>query len=168
MCFRVDPGPVHGRWRADSTGSAAAAAIGSWTRRTRSGLRAVLRRCGSSRARVGRRWGSWAARCSSRTNPASWQTIGGELMFDAIQTAQGKPGSPLRAIYIGTLAPATGGWWHKLVESRVFRLGLRAGDQGRPGEVGPLAGDPALQPVDGRRREVPWEAAGGARRGEGR
>ena len=47
--------------------------------------------------------------------PGSWQTIGGELMFDAIQTAQGKPGSPLRAIYIGTLAPATGGWWHKLV-----------------------------------------------------
>ena len=36
-------------------------------------------------------------------------------MFDAIQTAMGKPGSPLKAIYTGTLAPSTGGWWHDLV-----------------------------------------------------
>ena len=41
---------------------------------------------------------------------------GGELMNDALQTAQGKPGSRLRVIYIGTLAPATDGWWHSLVE----------------------------------------------------
>lgn len=45
----------------------------------------------------------------------SWETVGGQLMHDAIQTAQGKPGSALRVIYIGTLAPATGGWWHDLV-----------------------------------------------------
>lgn len=47
--------------------------------------------------------------------PGAWQTVGGELMHDAIQTAQGKPGSRLRVIYIGTLAPATDGWWHNLV-----------------------------------------------------
>ena len=27
----------------------------------------------------------------------------------------GKPGSTLRAIFIGTLAPANSGWWHDLV-----------------------------------------------------
>ena len=47
--------------------------------------------------------------------PGSWTTLGGTLLFDAIETAKGKPGSPLRAVYIGTLAPATGGWWHDLV-----------------------------------------------------
>ena len=47
--------------------------------------------------------------------PGSWETNGGTLMFDAISTAQGKPGSPLKAIYTGTLAPASGGWWHDLV-----------------------------------------------------
>ena len=39
--------------------------------------------------------------------PGSWEVVGGTLMFDAIQTAQGKPGSPLKVIYIGTLAPAS-------------------------------------------------------------
>ena len=48
--------------------------------------------------------------------PGSWEVNGGGLMNDAIQTAQGKPGSPLRVIYIGTLAPASSGWWHDLVE----------------------------------------------------
>ena len=51
--------------------------------------------------------------------PGSWECVGGQTMFNAIETAKGKPGSPLRTIYIGTaaeLAPgASGGWWHKLV-----------------------------------------------------
>ena len=38
-----------------------------------------------------------------------------QLMADAILTAQGKPGSPLRAVFIGTLAPALSGWWHDLM-----------------------------------------------------
>ena len=37
-------------------------------------------------------------------------------MYDAIQTAQGKPGSDLKVVYIGTIAPATGGWWPDLVD----------------------------------------------------
>ena len=47
--------------------------------------------------------------------PGAWDVIGGELMHDAIQTAQGKPGSPMRVLYVGTLAPSSGGWWHELV-----------------------------------------------------
>lgn len=47
--------------------------------------------------------------------PGSWEVRGGELMFDALQTALGKPGSPLKIIFIGTLAPAESGWWHDLV-----------------------------------------------------
>ena len=49
--------------------------------------------------------------------PGAWDVNNGQLMFDAIQTAQGKPGSALRAVYIGTLAPAgvPGHWWHSLV-----------------------------------------------------
>ena len=48
--------------------------------------------------------------------PGSWEVVGGQLMNDAIQTAQGKPGSPMKVVYIGTLAPATSGWWHELIE----------------------------------------------------
>ena len=48
--------------------------------------------------------------------PGSWETTGGTLMYDAIQTAMGKPGSALKAVYIGTLAPAQSGWWHDLVK----------------------------------------------------
>lgn len=48
--------------------------------------------------------------------PGSWEANGGTLMYDAITTAQGKPDSPLRVIFIGTLAPASSGWWHTLVE----------------------------------------------------
>ena len=40
---------------------------------------------------------------------------GGTLMFDAIVTALGKPDSPMKAIFIGTLAPAMSGWWHDLI-----------------------------------------------------
>ena len=50
--------------------------------------------------------------------PGSWEVNGGTLMHDAIQTAQGKPGSPMKVIYIGTLAPARAGWWHDLIEGK--------------------------------------------------
>ena len=46
-----------------------------------------------------------------QTNRALGNVNGGQLLHDAIQTAQGKPGSPLKAIYIGTLAPSVDGWW---------------------------------------------------------
>ena len=47
--------------------------------------------------------------------PGSWEVNGGTLMYDAIVTALGKPGSPMRAIFIGTLAPSMRGWWHDLI-----------------------------------------------------
>ena len=48
--------------------------------------------------------------------PGAWEVTGGTLMHDAIQTAMGKPGSALRVIYIGTIAPARGGWWPEMIE----------------------------------------------------
>ncbi len=48
--------------------------------------------------------------------PGAWETNGGTLLHDAIMTAMGKPGSPLRALFIGTLAPAVSGWWHDLID----------------------------------------------------
>ena len=47
----------------------------------------------------------------------AWETTGGTLMSDAILTAQGKPGSNLRVIFLSTLAPASNGWWHDLVNA---------------------------------------------------
>ena len=48
--------------------------------------------------------------------PGGFDTANGQLMHDALSTAMGKPGSRLRVIYIGTLAPETpGGWWHQMV-----------------------------------------------------
>ena len=49
--------------------------------------------------------------------PAALHTIGGSALWDAVRTAQGKPGSPLRAILTGTLSPAVpDSWWPILVE----------------------------------------------------
>ena len=47
--------------------------------------------------------------------PGAWEAVGGQIMHDAIETAHGKPGSPLKVVYIGTLAPARDGWWHDIV-----------------------------------------------------
>ena len=50
--------------------------------------------------------------------PAALHTVGGTSLWDAIRTAQGKVGSPLKAILTGTLAPAEpGSWWPVLVEN---------------------------------------------------
>lgn len=65
--------------------------------------------------------------------PGAWEVNGGRLLHDAIETAKGKPGSPLKAIYIGTLAPALDGWWHDLVQE----------GSGRSTYVQELQGDPA-------------------------
>ena len=47
--------------------------------------------------------------------PGALETVGGTLLADAVFSAQGKPGSSLRVILIGTLAPASSGWWVDLV-----------------------------------------------------
>ena len=48
--------------------------------------------------------------------PGAWEVLNGQLMSDALATAQGKPGSSLRLIFIGTIAPSATGWWHELVD----------------------------------------------------
>ena len=48
--------------------------------------------------------------------PGSWEVNGGQLMADAIFTAQGKPGSAMKVLIVGTLAPATSGWWHEMIQ----------------------------------------------------
>ena len=47
--------------------------------------------------------------------PGSYEVIGGELIHDALQTAMGKPGSPLKVVYIGTIAPTRAGWWPDMI-----------------------------------------------------
>ncbi len=47
--------------------------------------------------------------------PGAWQVNNGQLLYDSLSTAMGKPGSPLRLILIGTLAPTTTGWWPDMV-----------------------------------------------------
>ena len=65
--------------------------------------------------------------------PGAWEVNGGQLLHDAIETAKGKPGSPLKVLYIGTLAPALSGWWHDMIA---------AGPRGST-YVQSLQGDPA-------------------------
>ena len=64
--------------------------------------------------------------------PGAWNTIGGQLLFDAIETAKGKPGSPLRSLYVGTLAPAMSGWWHEMALSKSGQGRAIMCLQGRP------------------------------------
>ena len=50
--------------------------------------------------------------------PGSWEINGGQLLWDALTGALGKPGSPLKIIIIGTLAPSATGaghWWWDLI-----------------------------------------------------
>ena len=47
--------------------------------------------------------------------PGASEVNAGQMLQDAIETAQGKPDSPLKIIRIGTLAPATGGFWHDII-----------------------------------------------------
>ena len=50
--------------------------------------------------------------------PGAWEVTGGQLLYDAIETSKGKPGSPLRSLYIGTIAPSLSGWWSELATSK--------------------------------------------------
>ena len=85
--------------------------------------------------------------------PAALHTIGGQALWDSVRTAQGKVGSPLKAILTGTLAPAVeGSWWHRLVEAGTTGSTCVQLLQGRPDRwdhwreivrVNPLARDHA-------------------------
>ena len=87
-------------------------------------------------------------------------------MFDAIITALGKPNSPMRTIFIGTLAPAMAGWWHDLISDgsngttyvqTLTRLSLRSGTSGpRFDGCNPLT---AISPAFRKRLRVERDAA---------
>ncbi len=49
--------------------------------------------------------------------PGALENTGGAALADALFTAQGKPGSKLKLVLIGTLAPQgiPGHWWHTLI-----------------------------------------------------
>ena len=49
--------------------------------------------------------------------PGALEIVGGRMLADAVFTALAKPGSSMRVILIGTLAPATDGWWHDLIDA---------------------------------------------------
>ena len=53
--------------------------------------------------------------------PGVFEVAGGTLMWDALTGAQGKPGSPLKIVIVGTLAPAQSGWWVDLVKAGTRR-----------------------------------------------
>ena len=68
----------------------------------------------SSRAKGA--FGIVGARLAIADEPGSFDTINGELMNSALDTAIGKPSTNLKVIYIGTLAPSRAGWWHDLIQ----------------------------------------------------
>ena len=50
--------------------------------------------------------------------PGALEIVGGQMLADSLQTAQGKAGSNLKVIFIGTLAPmaaSEGHWWFDMV-----------------------------------------------------
>ena len=50
--------------------------------------------------------------------PAAWKIDDGQLMFDALVEAQGKPGADFKLLLCGTLAPAgEGHWWPDLIQA---------------------------------------------------
>ena len=75
-----------------------------------SGTRLLVK---SSRARGA--FGIVGARIAIADEPGAWDTVGGEMMADALDTAIGKPGTDLTVVYVGTLAPSSSGWWHDLI-----------------------------------------------------
>ena len=52
--------------------------------------------------------------------PGALELVGGAMLSDSLFTAQGKPGSSLKIILIGTLAPMAtrqGHWWYDLIQA---------------------------------------------------
>ena len=56
--------------------------------------------------------------------PGGLEIVGGQMLSDSLFTAQGKPGSDLKIILIGTLAPMAihqGHWWYDLIHTGTTR-----------------------------------------------
>ena len=97
--------------------------------------------------------------------PGALEIVGGQMLADAIFTAQGKPGSPLKVVMIGTLSPLAtraGHWWFDMIHAGTTSTVHVQFYQGGPGNMGPLADDTQGQPVDGHLPGVPAGVAGRA------
>ena len=93
-------------------------------RKTRARVSVLASGASTAQGLVRCRW-VWA------DEPGSWAAAGGAALWDALRTAQGKPGVSLRAVLIGTLAPSLDGWWIDLVgkgSRRSTRVHLLKGD----------------------------------------
>ena len=77
--------------------------------------------------------------------PGSFEVRQGSMMHDALQTATGKPGSPLKLLYIGTLAPSTAGWWTDMVKSGSSGSTHVNALAGRPRKLVEVVDDPARE-----------------------
>ena len=88
--------------------------------------------------------------------PGSWEVRGGALMWDALSTAIGKPGSPMKIVLIGTVAPSSTGWWPDLIEAgsqgSTYVQSIQ-GDAERWSEWGEIARCNPLWNVDARFRK---------------
>ena len=58
------------------------------------------------------------------------------MMADALDTAIGKPGTDLKIVYIGTIAPSNSGWWPSVSRGRFEREHVRTVVAGRPKALG--------------------------------
>ena len=70
--------------------------------------------------------------------PGAWEVNGGTLLHDAIETAKGKPGSPLKAVYIGTLSAVYVGMVARHDRPWQLPIDLRASVDRESGQVGPM------------------------------
>ena len=124
-------------------------AIGSSTRQRRSGLPMYRRTRGlrviSSNAKAA--FGFVGIPLLVLDEPGALDVVGGSLLADAIDTSLGKPDSDLTVVYVGTLAPASSGWWHDLIDG---------GTRGRT-FVKAIKGDPTvgIQPTRSQRGVIP-------------
>ena len=97
-----------------------------------------------SRLRVISSSGRGAMGLGARTNiavldePGAFHEAGGTLMWNALSGALGKPGSRMRLIAIGTLAPGgvPGSWWGNLVDGWIAAGPVRAVAPVGSGSVG--------------------------------
>ena len=96
--------------------------------------------------------------------PGSLETRGGEMLADALFSAQGKPGSALKVICAGTLAPmatSAGHWWFDLVEGGTKNTTFVLKYQGDLEDVGPVEHHQEVQPTGGSLTDLQAEAVAG-------
>ena len=113
----------------------------------------------------------WDFRGQSGGPGRAWafDVVGGEMMADALFTAQGKPDSALKLLMIGTLAPmatAAGHWYYDLVHAGTKGRSTfkRCREMPTPGTSGPPSARQTRSPPS--LRSSP-QAPGGTRRGAG-